>query len=296
MSNGIIQYSNNQCLDFFQSRRLEYDSLKYRSESEIAIAKAIDKHNRDASYYDIIYYIPNGVIVTPEGRTETSSVKIESDFLIFYKGVTGILEVDGSQHSQPSVIKKDAKKERCWKNMNVFVVERFSAQECLKSPDKVLARFLSRIKVNLHSLTNYDHDIEFYNFNDVNGTALVALMLSEYYRVYKEYFKRWPAYIFKSSSPLNFLLYAKSVSCPLSFDGYKFTFLQTTDSDWLDPEKMKICSIECGLEYEFESVIMHSMLYPKMTSDVLEDLRFTYSGKGDKDDIDSYDFCADWRV
>ena len=47
MSNGIIQYSNNQCLDFFQSRRLEYDSLNYRSEAEIAIAKAIDKHNRE---------------------------------------------------------------------------------------------------------------------------------------------------------------------------------------------------------------------------------------------------------
>lgn len=295
MSNGIIQHSSNQCLDFFQSRRLEYDSLKYRSEAEMAIAKAIDKHNRsERSPSEQIYYIPNGVIVTPEARTETSSVKIESDFLIFYKGVTAVLEVDGSQHSEPSVIKKDTEKERHWKDqdqgMNVFVVERFSAKECLESPDKVLVRFLNRIKVNLFFLTHYEHDIEFYNFNHVDGKVLIESMLTEYYCVCQEYFKRWRRY--ESLTPLNFLDYAKNVSCPVSFNGYKFTFLQNTEYDLLNTEKMKDCSIECGLKYEFESVTIRPELYYGMTSDVLKNLRFIYSGNGDKDDLDNYHFIG----
>lgn len=295
MSSAITQYPNNQCLDFFQSRRLEYDSLKYRSEAEIAIAKAIDKHNRSETFpNEQIYYIPNGIIVTPEARTETSSVKIESDFLIFYKGVTAVLEVDGCQHSEPSAIKKDTKKERHWKDqdqgMNVFVVERFSAKECLESPDKVLIRFLNRIKVNLYFLTNYEHDIEFYNFNHVDGEDLLNSMLIEYYSVCKEYFKRWRKY--ESLAPSNFLEYAKNVSCPLSFDGYKFTFLQNIEYDLLDTEKMKTCSIECGLKYEFESVTTRPELYYDITSDVLKNLKFIHIGRdADKDDIDSYCFC-----
>ena len=289
MSSAIIQYPNNQCLDFFQSRRLEYDSLKYRSEAEIAIAKAIDKHNRDGIDIEI-YYIPNGVIVTPEARTETSSVKIESDFLIFYQGVAAVLEVDGSQHGEPSVVKKDAKKEHHWKQMNVFLVERFSVKECLKSPNKVLARFLKRIRVKLHFLKNYQPDFGFYDFNCVDEVYLIEAMLSEYYGVCKEYFKRWRKY--KSLTPSNFLEYAKNVSCPLSFDGYKFTFLQAIGYGWLDPEEMKTCSIEWGLEYEFELVKTHPILYPQMTSNVLENLKFTYSGDGDKDDLDNYHFTA----
>lgn len=300
MSNGIIQYSNNQCLDFFQSRRLEYDSLNYRSEAEIAIAKAIDKHNRDGIDLEV-YYIPNGVIVTPEARTETSFVKIESDFLIFYQGVTAVLEVDGSQHGEPSVAKKDTKKERHWKDkirgMNVFVVERFSAKECLESPDKVLARFLKRITVKLCWLKSYQPDIGFYDFDrlDVDEDYLIGSMLAEYYSVYKEYFKRWRKY--ESLTPSSFLEYAKNVSCPVSFDGYKFTFLQNKEYIQLDPEGMKTCSIEWGLEYEFESVEVHSVLYPKMTSNVLESLQFTYSGNGDKDNLDNYHFTTsltDW--
>lgn len=310
MSSAITQYPNNQCLDFFQSRRLEYDSLKYRSEAEIAIAKAIDKHNRDGIDLEI-YYIPNGVIVTPEARTETSSVKIESDFLIFYQGVTAVLEVDGSQHSELSVIKKDAKKECHWKNMEISVIERFSANECLESPDKVLCRFLHRIKMinEIKSLSKdyveeYSSEIllTFYNiykywwFSEKKDHLD---WLSKFHKIAEKDDLVLPSQKHKivdtciNSVVRDFLRDAQYLF-PISFDGYKFVIL--SDKDVENPsdftEKMKYYSrVDYGLECDFELILADSILYKEVTSTSFSRLSFSYEReiKGDYCNSDSYD-------
>lgn len=289
MSNGIIQYSNNQCLDFFQSRRLEYDSLKYRSEAEIAIAKAIDEYNKYAEFFDEIYYIPNSIIVTPGARTETSSIKIESDFLIFYHGVTAILEVDGCQHSELSVLKKDAEKERHWRDMKVFVVERFSAKECLQSPDDVLWRFLNRINF-IKSFKDLRSDEE-----------LLHKTITTYYQVYASYIsdnlslytKGHIAGRYSPAKSVEAILSKAKMSFPISFDGYKFIVLSTCE---MSAEKMKDCSIEQGLGFDFEIVgSANHKIYARITSDILARLKFEYKGHSyansdRQNDLSNYSF------
>lgn len=174
MSSAIPQYPNNQCLDFFQSRRFEYDSLKYRSDAEIAIAKAIDRYNDGLSGHDHsgVFYLPNCLIVTPKSRYKKSTYKMESDFLIFYNGNTGLLEVDGSHHNNPDVAIKDSFKKELYRSMGVFVIERFAAKTCYANPDLVVKTFLWQMNL-IYSRSNKKSDI-------FTGTSSVSSLLMSF--------------------------------------------------------------------------------------------------------------------
>ena len=135
----------NQCLNFYNTELEEYDSLRYRSKAEVAIASAFDKYNRYNALP--VFYLPNCSIVTPEFRCEKSTYKMESDFLVCYLGDWGLLEVDGKHHDDTEVIAKDAHKKELYKSMGIKVIERFSAKSCLDDPDSIVKGFLSRMNL-----------------------------------------------------------------------------------------------------------------------------------------------------
>lgn len=151
----------NQGNNFYNSDIIKYDSLNYRSSAEVAIAKAIDKYNEGliGSDYLRIYYMPNNLLVTNKKNKHGFRDKIEADFTIFVPAIgNGILEVDGEQHNDLKVRKRDAFKENIWRSMGFRVIERFSAADCLNDPVKVLNLFISRLEVVYYQLFPDTHE------------------------------------------------------------------------------------------------------------------------------------------
>jgi hypothetical protein len=198
-----FEKTNNQCVNFYNSKLYNYDSLNYRSLAEVAIAKAIDKYNSnqdpDETYHHLIY-LPNNIIVTGQERKPGSTMKIESDFLLnIHAYGFGVLEVDGSQHDNDDQMEKDWHKEKIWKGMGIKVIERFSASECLEDPDDVIDRFITRL-----------HLVYCKFYVDDKESSIAALKWDSLYRLLK---------IIRKLDDFENMQYSL---IPLSFDGYTF--------------------------------------------------------------------------
>ena len=196
-----FEETNNQCVNFYNSKLYNYDSLNYRSLAEVAIAKAIDKYNEDQ--IDIsthLIYLPNNIIVTGQKRELDSTIKIESDFLLSMSVYgLGVLEVDSRQHNDVKVIEKDYYKEEIWKSMGIKVIERFSAIDCIKEPSDVIQRFITRLHLvygNIESDAN-------------NGLSILQWDLYHLLFIHLQ----------KLPEAFHDLIYS---IIPLSFDGYIF--------------------------------------------------------------------------
>lgn len=107
-----------------------WQSLRFRSQSEIRIAQALDK---------------TGVIFFPlcMARVSTPSrrINIEPDFLICKGGKWGILEVDGEPFHPPERTAQEHERDRLFRAQGVMV-ERFNATRCYNEADNVVAEFL----------------------------------------------------------------------------------------------------------------------------------------------------------
>ena len=106
----------------------EWNSLIFRSLAEIEIAKALDRKG--------ILFFPNARCRIYD-RLGAAEIK-ETDFLVFYQGKARILEVDGKDYHQPE---KDYRRDRLFEREGLRTT-RFTASECLHSPDAVIEEFL----------------------------------------------------------------------------------------------------------------------------------------------------------
>lgn len=114
-----------------------WNNLRFRSQTEIKIAEALDKLN-------ILYYANCKARLTNNGIRENK----ESDFLIFYEGKCGILEVDGDIAHPASRTVDDHKRDRLFKVHGIVVVEHYDAKHCWENPKSVVEEFLQILKLS----------------------------------------------------------------------------------------------------------------------------------------------------
>lgn len=232
----------NQCLNFYKVELKEYDSLRYRSDAEIAIAKSFDKHNyQEVLDSQKVYYLPNCIINTPELRHDKSTYKMESDFLVFHFRDIGILEVDGDHHKNPDTTAKDVRKEELYKKMGIKVVERFDAKLCYSQPDSVVKNFLTRMS------------LVYCNADDIWDIGL------PWYRILAKYFLlESPKYWTWDKFCLQMKKYM-----PLYFDGYTFKVAVSTNSHYFcgNTGRLKEAGFQVfGLDFNFEVTHIASSL------------------------------------
>jgi hypothetical protein len=113
-----------------------WENLRFRSESEKRVAQALDAAGA--------MFLPNcrarAVVDDQTRRT------VEPDFLVCWKGVWGILEVDGEPFHPPTRTVHDHTRDRVFKTHGVRVVEHFDASECFENPAQVVRKFLALLE------------------------------------------------------------------------------------------------------------------------------------------------------
>ena len=114
------------------SGSLEYDQLRFRSQSEIAVYKVLKKHN--------VLFFANATAVLG-----AKNVKKEPDFLICKNGKWGILEVMGDRYHPPTTAMQDHDRARLFKDYGVSCVEFYDAPKCYNTPEEVVDDFLDRL-------------------------------------------------------------------------------------------------------------------------------------------------------
>jgi hypothetical protein len=113
----------------------KWNNLRFRSGHEIKIAEALER-------VGVLFY-PNckGRLNTSVGRENK-----ETDFLVFYQGKWGILEVDGEPLHPPSRTVHDHERDRLFKVHGIRVVEHYDANRCWEQPDEVVQEFLEILR------------------------------------------------------------------------------------------------------------------------------------------------------
>lgn len=115
------------------SNKLHYwNNLLFYSYSEIKIAEAFEKKG--------VFFIPN-----PKGRLGPPSERVNRmpDFLVLFRGVLGILEVDGDSSHPPSRTVHDHERDRLFKREKIHIIEHYDARKCFETPDLVVEEFLT---------------------------------------------------------------------------------------------------------------------------------------------------------
>ena len=112
-----------------------WNGFYFRSKTEIKVAGALDRAG-------VLFY-PNckARLSTSVGRDSK-----ETDFLVFYQGKWGILEVDGEPWHPPSRTVHDHERDRLFKVHGIRVVEHYDANRCWEQPDEVAREFLEILK------------------------------------------------------------------------------------------------------------------------------------------------------
>ncbi|GAX34913.1 pentapeptide repeat-containing protein [Nodularia sp. NIES-3585] len=128
--------ANNQGVQFNPNNKTHtWESLRFRSKTEIKIAEALDRAGT--------LFLPNCLarLNTPNGRANK-----EADLLICYNGKWGILEVDGPHHT-PERRVEEQERERIFKRQGIKVVERFDSSRCYENPDEVVQEFFKMLEI-----------------------------------------------------------------------------------------------------------------------------------------------------
>jgi hypothetical protein len=106
-------------------------NLRFRSESEVRIAQALDRAD--------VLFLPN--CMARLGITDDRKNR-EADFLVCANGKWGILEVDGEPFHPPTRTVQDHERDRLFKGHGIRVVEHYDASKCFEQPDEVVMDFL----------------------------------------------------------------------------------------------------------------------------------------------------------
>jgi very-short-patch-repair endonuclease len=116
----------------------EWGGLYLRSEAEIRIAEALEQTG-------LLYFAnARGRVGLKDTVVSDSQLtgRVETDFIVFYQGVCLILEVDGQHHNAQDQAVRDYARDRVLLRAGLPTV-RFTAQDCLKRPQQVVAEFVS---------------------------------------------------------------------------------------------------------------------------------------------------------
>jgi len=123
---------DNQAIGFKATKT--YQGLRFRSESEVRIAQALDRA--------AVMYVPNC-------RSRVGSLEkrrnIEADFLVMVDGKWGVLEVDGEQW-HAGLAARDHERDRPFHFHGAKIVQRFDAGECFENADAVVAKFVALLR------------------------------------------------------------------------------------------------------------------------------------------------------
>ncbi|MDM3858363.1 MAG: DUF559 domain-containing protein [Aphanizomenon gracile PMC644.10] len=122
-----------------------WNGLQLRSLAEQKIAEELQKRQ-------ILFFANSRCrIATRIGITETK----EADFLIYYKGNSRILEVDGQEYHQSAA--KDHQRDRLFERHGIRCT-RFTANECLNDPANVIDEFLELFDVTQFPSEVYENE------------------------------------------------------------------------------------------------------------------------------------------
>lgn len=115
----------------------QYANLRFRSESEISIARALDKAR--------VMYFANCTARVSQGQDRLNR---EPDFLICHHGKWGILEVDGEPFHPPSRTVHDHERDRLFEQHGIKFVQHYDADRCYEEPVQVVTEFLQLLAKN----------------------------------------------------------------------------------------------------------------------------------------------------
>jgi hypothetical protein len=117
-----------------------WKNIAFRTESEKRIAVELDNIG--------VFYIANGLarITTKKiNKSENERKNREPDFIIYYKGHWGILEVDDENYGLISPIPINDEQDKEFQRYGIKV-KHYSANECYHQPKKVIIDFLNFIR------------------------------------------------------------------------------------------------------------------------------------------------------
>jgi hypothetical protein len=121
--------ATNQGRPLGNSKIVMHSGLNFRSQSEVAIAKAFDQS-------DHVLYFPDSAAVW-------HGIVKEPDFLVFYQGKVGILEVDGPTHTGRAA--EDNTRDSFFQRSHIFV-KHYTAEHCYGQPMVVVKDFLDLLR------------------------------------------------------------------------------------------------------------------------------------------------------
>jgi len=125
IARGVLVHSQVATAEKFRL----WQNLRFRSQSEIRIAEALDKLG--------VTFFPNCMarLTGPNRR-----MNMEPDFLICKGGRWGILEVDGGEFHPPERAAQEHERDRLFRSQGILV-ERFDAQRCYNEAHRVVMEF-----------------------------------------------------------------------------------------------------------------------------------------------------------
>jgi hypothetical protein len=117
----------------------EWGGMYFRSPVEVKIAEALDRRG-------VLFFANARGRVSDEGspasrKSDRFTGRLEIDFLVFQKGRCLSLEIDGKHHEESTQAHRDYIRDRVLLREGIPTA-RFTAQECLQSPDTVIEEFL----------------------------------------------------------------------------------------------------------------------------------------------------------
>lgn len=134
LDNILTSITANQANKTYEnSPKHMHDGLFFRSKTEIKIYKEL---------------IERGLLVLPLPLAVLGKRNFyrEPDFIIFYEGKAGILEVAGTVWHPPETAAKENDRRRMFQKLGVDVYETFDANKCYNQTKKVVDEFLEVMK------------------------------------------------------------------------------------------------------------------------------------------------------
>ena len=129
----VLSGPNNQARFLFPDGQVhEHHGLIFRSQTEIRMFDALVKRR--------VLFCPLPVAVMGE-----LGIYREPDFLVFYRGRSGILEIHGSAFHLPETAVQEHERRRRFIDLGVNEFEVYDATRCYNEPERVVGDFLSRL-------------------------------------------------------------------------------------------------------------------------------------------------------
>ena len=121
--------SNQAIFTFPDSPKITFEGLNFRSKTEIRIFETLAKRG--------LLILPLPIAVMGE-----RGKRREPDFVVFYNGKAGILEIHGDKWHPPETAAAEHERRRTFTKLGINVYEIFGAERCWNDPEGVVEDFL----------------------------------------------------------------------------------------------------------------------------------------------------------